>query len=261
MYIIHIMESRHNDSALCIVVFALLSLAPSPLALLFTISQRIFTLDFFFFIFQMLQLQLLNCPSSYDSSWIISFSSYSLSLTFLRFFFLFCRITWFVRNKKKKKLSKRTQLCELQVNFKNEANNLERKTVPLFKYRKCEVFLCWNWRVFELGKRKQIRQSHFNRILCLYVRCMRGECLWPDRISIKISWYFIMEIQWFNGGVGFCIVFIFIWKSIHWKTKSLKEFYWIKNFNNLTPYYHNFSSNRLPSEYAILMKFHESYSN
>lgn len=51
MYIIHIMESRHNDSALCIVVFALLSLAPSPLALLFTISQRIFTLFFFFFHF------------------------------------------------------------------------------------------------------------------------------------------------------------------------------------------------------------------
>lgn len=100
MYIIHIMESRHNDSALCIVVFALLSLAPSPLALLFTISQRIFTLFFFFFIFQMLQLQLLNCPSSYDSSWITSFSSHSLSLTFFRFF-LFCRITWFVRNKKK----------------------------------------------------------------------------------------------------------------------------------------------------------------
>lgn len=169
MYIIHIMESRHNDSALCIVVFALLSLAPSPLAFLFTISQRIFTL-FFFFHFSNASV------ATTELSLVLWFFmdnivfSHSLSLTFLRFFFLFYKITWFVWNKKK--LPKRTQLCELQVNFKNEANNPERKTVPLFKYRKCEVFLCWNWRVFELGKRKQIRQPHFNRSLCLYVRCM-----------------------------------------------------------------------------------------
>lgn len=77
-------------------------------------SRNVFSRWFFFifFIFQMLQLQLLNCPSSYDSSLITSFSSHSLSLTFLRFF---CRITWFMRNKKKKNCQKEHSF----VNFKS----------------------------------------------------------------------------------------------------------------------------------------------
>lgn len=85
-------------------------------------SRNVFSRWFFFFIFQMLQLQLLNCPSSYDSSWIISFSSYSLSLTFLRFFFLFCRITWFVRNKKKKN-------CQKEHSFVNSKSILKTKQI------------------------------------------------------------------------------------------------------------------------------------
>lgn len=141
-----------------IVVFTLLSLAPSPLALLFTIS-----LLFHHFSSASVATTGLSLLSF---SWITFFSLYFGYLFKFSPNYLVC---YFCDELVKKNTTLST---EVNLSQREKKKRIIQKPWYYSNIENVTSFSCLKRLVFELGKHKQIRQHHFNRSQHCLCRCV-----------------------------------------------------------------------------------------